>query len=345
MRTVGHWREWDAAGYYDQCFTRETTLAAGLIFERRLLVTSDFQQVLWDSAIEDDCLQIVRLAVREDLEREYDWTTVALVPSTATSRAHIVSRKNGVVAGLPAARLALAEMDPGVTWTPHLEDGATIVPGQRVATIDGLARSLLTAERLLLNLVGHLSGVATLTRQYVEAVRGTHAGIYDTRKTTPGWRRLEKYAVRCGGGHNHRTGLFDAILIKDNHLAFGAEGTGQSHFTPSEAVVRARQFLSTLDRGGSHASMLVEVEVDTLEQFQQVISAAPDIVLLDNMSLDQLRQAVAIRNQTVPALQLEASGGVNLQTVAGIAATGVDRISVGALTHSAAWFDVGLDWE
>ncbi len=197
----------------------------------------------------------------------------------------------------------------------------------------------------MLNLLGRLSGIATLTSQYVEAVAGTGAQIYDTRKTTPGWRRLEKYAVRCGGGHNHRTGLFDAVLIKDNHLALGSRSTGKdaTRFTPAEAVRRARRFI---ERSGlpTANSTIVEIEVDTLEQLVEVLPAAPDIVLLDNMTPQQLRQAVATRDKIDRSIQLEASGGVNLDSVAAIAASGVDRISVGALTHSAVSLDLGLDW-
>lgn len=301
----------------------------------------DFQQSLWDTATEDDCRQLIRLAVREDLGRAYDWTTVALVGPETAGQAQVVARRGGVIAGLPAAQLVLAEMDAQVLWQPRIADGAAVTAGTVLATVSGSARSLLTAERPLLNFLGHLSGIATLTRRYVEAVAGTQGRLYDTRKTTPGWRRLEKYAVRMGGGHNHRTGLFDAVLIKDNHLALGAVG-GRS---PAEAVAEARDFLARLPAGEPARDMIVEVEVDTLAQFAEVLAAGPDIVLLDNMSLDDLRSAVARRNAQAPEVELEASGGVNLETIRGIALTGVDRISVGALTHSATWFDVGLDWE
>jgi nicotinate-nucleotide pyrophosphorylase (carboxylating) len=304
----------------------------------------DFQQIEWDAAVEEDCRQLVRLAVREDLERLYDWTTVALVGSDARGSAAVVARRPGVACGLRAAALVLAEMDAQVAWRPEVEDGAVMAAGTRVATIAGSARTLLTAERTLLNFVGHLSGVSTLTRQYVDAVAGTRARIYDTRKTTPGWRRLEKYAVRAGGGHNHRTGLFDAILIKDNHLAWGAGAGAQGRFTPAQAVRRARDFLTQLAPGDPRSQMLVEVEVDTLDQLDEVLPTGPDIVLLDNMPAQRLREAVERRNRVAPQVELEASGGVNLSTIRGLAQSGVDRISVGALTHSAEWFDVGLDW-
>ncbi len=182
--------------------------------------------------------------------------------------------------------------------------------------------------------------MATLTRQYVDAVAGTNARIYDTRKTTPGWRRLEKYAVRCGGGHNHRTGLFDAVLIKDNHLALGATGDDTVQYTPADAVRQARRFVEE----NGHSNMIIEVEVDTLQQLAEVLPAGPDIVLLDNMSPTMLREAVACRDASNPAVELEASGGIDLETVAAVAQSGIDRISIGALTHSAACLDLGLDW-
>jgi nicotinate-nucleotide pyrophosphorylase (carboxylating) len=250
----------------------------------------------------------------------------------------VVARQAGTVAGLPIAQLALDEMNVSVAWKTVVTDGQAVAEGDVLAELDGPVREMLTAERLLLNLVGRLSGVATLTRQFVAAVQGTPARIYDTRKTTPGWRRLEKYAVRCGGGCNHRTGLFDAVLIKDNHLAL-------MQLRPGEAVRRAREFLRTTLRDPAQAeTMIVEVEVDTLEQLDDALPAGPDIILLDNMSLDQLREAVARRNAVNPGIELEASGGVNLRTVRGIAETGVERISVGALTHGAASLDVALDW-
>ncbi|NUQ64248.1 MAG: carboxylating nicotinate-nucleotide diphosphorylase, partial [Pirellulales bacterium] len=240
---------------------------------------------------------------------------------------------------------AAAAVDSGLRWTPAAEDGQAVAAGAAVARIEGPARALLTAERLVLNLLGRMSGIATLTREYVNAVSGTKARIYDTRKTTPGWRRLEKYAVRCGGGRNHRTGLFDAVLIKDNHLALGVDpALGiPVRFTPAEAVVRARRFLAE-SAAMSQGTPIVEVEVDTLEQLDEVLQAGPDIVLLDNMSPAMLAEAVLRRDRAGSAAELEASGGVNLVTVRQIALSGVDRISVGALTHSAVSLDVGLDW-
>ncbi len=309
----------------------------------------DFSQVQWDEQTADDCRQLVRLAVREDLDRTFDWTTVALVGQSTTGRAAVVARQAGVVAGLRAAELALEEMDISANWSPHVEDGAAVAAGDTLVELAGSARDLLTSERLLLNLIGRLSGVATLTRLYVEAIAGTGARIYDTRKTTPGWRRLEKYAVRCGGGTNHRTGLFDAVLIKDNHLAFAAQSAAEAArgtpYSAAEAVLQARQFIREMLPGDPRAeTMIIEVEVDTLEQLEQALPAGPDIVLLDNMSPDELRRAVSRRNAVNAQVQLEASGGINLQTVRAVAETGVERISVGALTHSAVALDVSLDW-
>jgi len=300
-------------------------------------VGKEFTQIQWDERLEDDCRQIVRLAVREDLDRVYDWTTLALTEPDARGQVAVVSREAGIIAGLRAAEVTLDEMEIDACWEPAVEDGQPVQPGQVVSELEGPVRDLLTAERLLLNLIGRLSGIATLTNRYVVAVRGTRARVYDTRKTTPGWRRLEKYAVRCGGGWNHRTGLFDAVLIKDNHLAL-------SQLAPGDAVRRARGFLREMMAEDEAEGMIVEVEVDTLDQFESVLPERPDIVLLDNMSLDQLRQAVARRDAAGKGIELEASGGVNLQTVAAIAGTGVDRISVGGLTHSAVSLDVGLDW-
>jgi nicotinate-nucleotide pyrophosphorylase (carboxylating) len=307
-------------------------------------VAEEFQQIDWDSSVEEDCRQIVRLAIREDLDRQFDWTTVCLVTSGVTAEAAVVARRDGVVAGLHAAVVALGEMDATAELTPDVEDGARIEAGQRLALVRGPARTLLTAERTLLNLIGRLSGVATLTRQYVDAVQGKKAHVYDTRKTTPGWRRLEKYAVRCGGGRNHRTGLFDAILIKDNHLALATADGNAMAMTPRAAVRRAREFAQALASGPQGRQLIVEVEVDTLEQLEDVLGERPDIVLLDNMPPEVLRQAVATRDARGMGVELEASGGVTLQNIAAIAACGVDRISVGALTHSAVSLDVGLDW-
>jgi len=301
------------------------------------MTSKEFRQATWDDETIDDCRQLIRLAVREDLSRGLDLTTVALVSQQAEGAARVVFREPGVVAGLPAAELVLQEMNANVRWQTFVAEGAAIGAGDAVAEVSGSTRDLLTCERLLLNLVGRLSGIATRTREYVTAVAATGTRIYDTRKTTPGWRRLEKYAVRCGGGCNHRTGLFDAILIKDNHLA-------QGNASVAEALARAREFLAMQEDESLIAETILEVEVDTLDQLDEALQQRPDIVLLDNMNIDQLREAVQKRNTASKAVQLEASGGITLDTIQAVAATGVDRISVGAITHSATALDIALDW-
>jgi nicotinate-nucleotide pyrophosphorylase (carboxylating) len=285
----------------------------------------------------------VQLAILEDLNRLHDWTTAALVPVGREGSAAVVARQPGVVAGLPAAAVALDEMGAALQWDPLCQDGQSIETGTTVARMSGPVRHLLTGERLVLNLLSRLSGIATLTRRYVDAVADHRARIYDTRKTTPGWRRLEKYAVRCGGGCNHRTGLFDAALIKDNHLAVGAMADHGAGFSPAAAVTRVRQFVADAQAHAPQAEMIVEIEVDTLDQLKDALTASPDIVLLDNMSLQMLRRAVILRDELAPQVELEASGNMRLDRVARVAGTGVTRISVGALTHSAIGLDFGLD--
>jgi nicotinate-nucleotide pyrophosphorylase (carboxylating) len=300
----------------------------------------DFHQITWDDTLDDDLRQLIRLAVREDLARQNDWTTVALVGPDARGSAAIVARQPGTIAGLRTLPALIDEMQADIELHLQAADGDEVVAGATVATLSGSARDLLTCERPMLNLLGRLSGIATLTSDYVRRIAGTSARIYDTRKTTPGWRRLEKFAVRCGGGSNHRTGLFDAILIKDNHLALAAE----EDFCAADAVRRARDFLAKLDSQYIDKSMLVEVEIDRVDQLADVLAAGPDIVLLDNMTYDDLRAAVTRRNERARNIELEASGGVTLETLRDIAETGVDRISVGALTHSSRCLDLGLDW-
>ncbi|MFI4964570.1 MAG: carboxylating nicotinate-nucleotide diphosphorylase [Caulobacterales bacterium] len=267
---------------------------------------------------------VVRAALAEDLGRAGDVTSLACIPADARLRAVFTARQAGVMAGLACARLAIAELDADVDFRGLIGDGARIHAGERLAWVDANARALLAAERVGLNLLGRLSGVATLTRAYVAAVEGTGATIVDTRKTTPGLRALEKYAVRCGGGMNHRFGLDDAILIKDNHIA--ACGS------VSEAVRCAR--------GAAGHLMKVEVEIDRLDQLDEALEHGPDVVMLDNFGLADLAEAV---RRAAGRTILEASGGVTLATVRAIAETGVDVISVGALTHSAGVLDIGLD--
>ena len=301
-------------------------------------MANDFLQRDWDLELEDDLRQLIRLGVREDLRHEHDWTTLAVIPADATGKASVVARDTGVIAGLKTIDVILDETNVAGSCSIQCADGQTVTSGQAIVVIEASARELLTIERLILNFIGRLSGIATLTAQYVSHVEG-RCRVYDTRKTTPGWRRLEKYAVRCGGGMNHRIGLHDAIMIKDNHLAIS--NSASVDLTMRQAIEMARNTAASIERD---QDVIVEVEVDTLEQLTDVIPAEPDIVLLDNMTVEELQQAVAMIRDTNSGIELEASGGVTLETIGKISQSGVDRISVGALTHSAVNFDVGLDW-
>lgn len=276
---------------------------------------------------------VVRMALSEDLGRAGDVTAMACIPEGARMKAAFVARQPGVLSGIACVRLGVLAMDPQAKITLNLNDGAAFEAGAVLAEVEADARAFLSAERTTLNLLGRLCGVATLTRSYVQTVEGTRARIADTRKTTPGLRALEKHAVLCGGGVNHRFGLDDAVLIKDNHVAV-CGGVAQ-------AVRAARAAVGHLVK--------VEVEVDRLEQLDQALAlvaegVGPDVIMLDNFTPPMLIEAVA-RTQAKAAgrVTLEASGGVNLTTVRAIAETGVDVISVGALTHSAPSLDVGLD--
>ena len=301
-------------------------------------MANDFLQRDWDLELEDDLRQLIRLGIREDLRHEHDWTTLAVIPADATGKASVVARDTGVIAGLKTIDVILDETNVAGSCSIQCADGQTVTSGQAIVVIEASARELLTIERLILNFIGRLSGIATLTAQYVSRVEG-RCRVYDTRKTTPGWRRLEKYAVRCGGGMNHRIGLHDAIMIKDNHLAIS--NSASVDLTMRQAIEMARNTAASIERD---QDVIVEVEVDTLEQLTDVIPAEPDIVLLDNMTVEELQQAVAMIRDTNSGIELEASGGVTLETIGEISQSGVDRISVGALTHSAVNFDVGLDW-
>lgn len=374
------------------------------------MLGKDYQQIMWCPAVEDDFRSVLRLAIREDVESIGDLTTLALIPEEAEGSAALVARTSGVIAGVPLISIIIEEVNSAIRWEPALEDGMCVNPGSVVGRLSGPAHGMLQVERLALNFLGRLSGVASMTRTYVEAVRGLNVGVYDTRKTTPGWRLLEKYAVQCGGGRNHRSGLYEAVLIKDNHLALAAGRAGVDHFEydPAEAVRTVRKYLAQQDAQGprpltarpgcepstckTRAAMvaavaeatgstfissmvaktpchmvtrsresgsvvprepaanypacdvIVEVEVDTLGQFESALGADPDIILLDNMTVEMLSQAVKIRNARKPQVELEASGGITLKTIRKVAETGVERISVGALTHSPNYFDIGMDW-
>ncbi|MEM1037375.1 MAG: carboxylating nicotinate-nucleotide diphosphorylase [Pseudomonadota bacterium] len=267
---------------------------------------------------------IVRLALSEDLGRAGDLTTDATIPAGTQLTAHIRARKSGTLAGMDAAAHALHLVDPQTELTQHLNDGDTLSPGATIAVMQGEARSILTAERTMLNFLGRLSGIATLTCEFAEKIAHTKTKIVCTRKTTPGHRAVEKRAVRCGGGTSHRYGLDDAVLIKDNHIA--ACGS------IADALQRAHAYAGHL--------RMIEIEVDTLAQLEEALPHKPHAVLLDNMNPETLRKAVEIVDGQCVT---EASGGITLETVAAKAETGVDYISVGALTHSAINLDVGLD--
>ncbi|MCK1714482.1 MULTISPECIES: carboxylating nicotinate-nucleotide diphosphorylase [unclassified Bradyrhizobium] len=271
--------------------------------------------------------EAVHRALDEDLGRAGDITSLATIPETTKAQAMLVARQSGVIAGLPLALATLHKLSPDIEIGAHVRDATRVGRGQQLLTISGPARAILTAERTALNFVGRLSGVATLTADFVRQTEGTKMRICCTRKTTPGLRALEKYAVRCGGGFNHRFGLDDAILIKDNHIAV------------------AGGIRPVLERAHAHAGHLVkiEIEVDTLAQLREVLDTGlANAVLLDNMDLATLREAVRLGEGRVA---LEASGGVTLESIAAIAATGVDYASSGALTHSAPNFDCALDIE
>jgi nicotinate-nucleotide pyrophosphorylase (carboxylating) len=269
--------------------------------------------------------EAVQRALNEDLGRAGDITSIATIPEATQAHAVLIARQSGVIAGLPLAVAVFQKLSPDINIQAHFRDGGTVAAGVHVLTISGPARAVLAGERTALNFVGRLSGIATLTSDHVRHTAGTKLRICCTRKTTPGLRALEKYAVRCGGGFNHRFGLDDAILIKDNHVAV------------------AGGVRPVLQRARAHVGHLVkiEIEVDTMAQLREVLDTGlADVVLLDNMDIATLAEAVKLANGRVV---LEASGGVTLESIAKIAKTGVDYVSSGALTHSAPNFDVALD--
>lgn len=304
----------------------------------------EFHQVSWDERLAAHVAEQAAGWLAEDLGCECDWTSVGLIPAGSRSRLDVVVRRAGTVAGLPAAcvvaDVVAGVVDAALVFEPLVSDGTAVAAGAVVARLAGPTRAVLAAERVILNLLGRLSGVATATRSLVDAVAGTGCRVYDTRKTVPGWRLLDKYAVRAGGGWNHRLGLYDAILVKDNHLAaLAAEG-----LMPAAAVRRARQFVAGTFPPPRASSMVVEIEIDSPDDLPAVLDATPDVVLLDNMSPETLRTCVATRDRLAPRVVLEASGGIRPDTVAAIAAAGVDRVSTGWPTHHAPWLDVALDW-
>jgi nicotinate-nucleotide pyrophosphorylase (carboxylating) len=278
----------------------------------------------------------LELARDEDLGSAGDVTSEVCIPESAPGQASTVARSPGTISGLACLPELARVFGSQVRIAPRLADGQAVAAGDTLADLSGPLREILALERTALNLIGRLSGIATLTRRFVDAAAGTRAEIYDTRKTTPGLRVLEKYAVRCGGGRSYRLGLHDAVLIKDNHLA-GVPLSRLASFV-RDAAARARRSRPTL--------LFVEAEVDSLDQLRELLSLEPgvlDVILLDNMSIETMARAATLRDSSTGRPQLEASGGVTLETVAEIARTGVERISAGALTHSAASLDIALD--
>lgn len=316
-------------GHFSDDERRMTKVSTSFSTEQRV------RRALPDALDHPPVLSLLRRSIAEDIDPEGQWipeegspvqndvTSVATIDRDARLEGRLVAKEAGVVAGLPLARALFQLVDPDLTLTPEREDGERVDVGQTVASVAGPGRALLAAERPALNVVGHLSGIATLTRRFVDAVVHTDVDILDTRKTLPGLRRADKYAVRQGGGRNHRMGLYDMVLVKDNHI----EGAGSI----TKAVRRVRE---------RHDEQFpIQVEVNTLDELDEALALSPDSVLLDNMDLDTLRRAVERAGGEVA---LEASGGVTLDTVQAVAETGVDRISVGALTHSASPLDMSL---
>lgn len=276
--------------------------------------------------ITPEITDLIRAALREDLSDTGDITSKATIPTDKIITTTMRTRENGVLAGIDVAIKVFQEIDNSLKLTPKAKDGDKLTVGQDILTIEGNAQNVLTAERTALNFMTHLSGIATATAKYVEAVTGTNAKILDTRKTLPAYRTLQKHAVKMGGGKNHRMGLYDAILIKDNHIATAG--------SIANALNAAKE---------QNPNIKIEIEVDTLKQLQEVLdNGNASIVLLDNMTPDLLKQAVTLVNGQ---LQTEASGGINLDTVREIAEAGVDYISIGALTHSVKTLDIGLDFQ
>ena len=291
------------------------------------------------------CRRLIDIALEEDLgpaiSTDGDITSARLIDPATDGAATLVARQAGVLAGMPAATMVFGQLDPTLELAVHIPDGTVLQPGSRIATVAGPMTSILAAERTALNFLQHLSGIATLTSRYVQEVAGLPVKILDTRKTIPGWRLLAKYAVRQGGGHNHRFGLFDMLLIKDNHWA-------AMHHPYRQEDCFYDWLDAEFERLHQHdPGIPIEIEIESLFEFDRALEgllARPDIILLDNMPVETMREAVKRRNQVAPGIQLEASGGVTLETVRAIAETGVDRISVGALTHSAPALDVALDY-
>ena len=274
----------------------------------------------------EDLMEMIKGWLREDVGAG-DVTTNVTIQASSRSKAVIHAKDHGIIAGMPIAELVFQVVDPQLRYTAKVNDGDAVTPGPILAEVEGRTHSLLTGERLALNLLQRMSGIATRTRSDVDALEGLKARLVDTRKTTPGHRLLEKYAVRVGGGANHRFGLYDAVMIKDNHI----KGAGSI----TEAVQRARAVIPH--------TMTIEVETESLAQVQEALQAGADIIMLDNMRPDRMREAIALIRQQAPHVKVEASGNVSLETIRDIAETGVDVISVGRLTYSFESMDISLD--
>ena len=303
-------------------------------------MTKEFVQLDWNETLRAACQHVLEAAKQEDLQERGDITSLATLPGKPDGEVVFRIRESGVVAGIGCLPIAAALYDPELSLDIQVTDGQQVAAGEALAAVRGPAISLLAMERPALNLLCRLSGIATLTRQWTDQIAASPCRIYDTRKTVPGLRLLEKYAVRCGGGFNHRSDLSEAFLIKDNHLALA--GGSQGPLPPAEAVRRAKTYMAEQHFPDT---TLIEIEVDTWNQFESAISETPDIILLDNMPSELLARAVEHRNRVAPGVELEASGGITLAKLPAIAKTGVDRVSVGALTHSATQVDIGLDWQ
>lgn len=292
-------------------------------------------QPVFDQTAKARAQVLIDMALDDDLGSAGDITSKSTIPEAAESVGRFVARRDGVVAGLPIVGLIAERFRPFIAWKPFASDGDRIAPGEVLGEVRGQTRGILALERISLNFLQRLSGIATMTHRFVEKTEGTHARILDTRKTIPGWRSLDKYAVRCGGGENHRMGLHDAILIKDNHLAALTDSGCVRPVT--EAIQRAKTFVHG-------AGIMVTIEVDSIEQLEEALAAAPDCILLDNFTPEMARIAVERRNRQAPGVLLEISGGLTLDRIAEYAAMGLDRLSVGALTHSAPALDIALDF-
>jgi nicotinate-nucleotide pyrophosphorylase (carboxylating) len=278
---------------------------------------------------------LIDMALDEDLGHAGDITSKSTIPEAAESVGRFVARREGIVSGIPIVGMIAERFRPFIVWKPFVSDGDHISPGEVLGEVRGQTRAILALERISLNFLQRLSGIASMTRRFVDQTQGTKAKILDTRKTIPGWRVLEKYAVECGGGQNHRMGLHDAILIKDNHLAaLAATGCVKP---VTEAVQRAKAFSKT-------DNVMVTIEVDSIDQLDEALAAVPDCILLDNFTPEMAKIAVEHRDRVAVDVLLEISGGLTLDRIAEYSAIGVDRLSVGALTHSAPALDIALDF-